>query len=59
MINTDISGKWIAKHEYLTEREKETKVVLGMAETIDNLKRDLMSAKERILELEQQLYGSK
>lgn len=56
MIPTDVSGKWVAIE---TAREIETKAILNMGAKIEELEKALASANYRILELEQQIYGSK
>ena len=56
MIPTDVSGKWVAVE---TAREIETKAILNMGAKIEALEKALASANYRILELEQQIYGSK
>jgi hypothetical protein len=56
MIPTDVSGKWVAVE---TAREIETRAILNMGAKIEELEKALASANYRILELEQQIYGSK
>jgi len=56
MIPTDVSGKWVAIE---TARELETRAILNMGAKIEELEKSLLSAYARILELEQQIYGSK
>jgi hypothetical protein len=56
MIQTDVSGKWVAVE---TAREIETRAILNMGAKIAELEKALRLANERILELEQQIYGSK
>jgi hypothetical protein len=56
MIPTDSSGKWVAIE---TAREIETRATLNMGAKIGELEKALASANYRILELEQQIYGSK
>ena len=56
MIQTDVSGKWVAIE---TARELETRAILNMGAKIEELEKSLLSANARIIELEQQIYGSK
>ena len=56
MIPTDVSGKWVAIE---TARDIETKAILNMGAKIEALEKSLLTANARILELEQQIYGSK
>lgn len=56
MIPTDVSGKWVAIE---TAKEIETRAILNMGAKIEELEKALASANYRILELEQQIYGSK
>ena len=56
MIPTDVSGKWVAIE---TAREIETRAILNMGAKIEELEKALASANYRVLELEQQIYGSK
>ena len=56
MIPTDVSGKWVAVE---TARDIETKAILNMGAKIEELEKSLQSANARIIELEQQIYGSK
>jgi hypothetical protein len=56
MIQTDVSGKWVAIE---TARDIETKAILNMGAKIEALEKALASANYRIQELEQQIYGSK
>jgi len=43
----------------LTKSEEETKVILAMGNKIELLEKQLQSAQYRIIELEQQIYGSR
>ena len=58
-MKTDVSGKWIAVSDYRTMQQQETQALLSAMVSIKLLEHQLANANARILELEQQIYGSK